>query len=83
MVCLHMDYQEKGYLMGNKRQANKRKRENIKLAKEKRDLQKAIIRTATDKGMKVISKKLRLAMQLKLTRLLSIYKSKYGEMKND
>ena len=69
--------------MGNKRQANKRKREKIKFAKEKRDLQKAILRTATDKDMKVIPEKLRLAMNLKLTRLISIYKSKYGEIKND
>ena len=63
--------------MGNKRQANIRKRKKAKAEKEKRDLQKEILRTADVPT----PRKLRLAMQLKLTRLLSIYKSKYGEIK--
>ena len=68
--------------MGNKRQANIRKRKKAKIEKEKRDLQKAILKL-TDIGISrklPIPKKLRLAMQLKLTRLISIYKSKYGEL---
>ena len=68
--------------MGNKRQANIRKRKKAKIEKEKRDLQKAILKlTDIDISRKLpIPKKLRLAMQLKLTRLISIYKSKYGEL---
>lgn len=72
-----MGLKERKCPMGNKRQANIRKREKIKFAKEKRDLQKEILRTIDVPT----PRKLRLAMQLKLTRLLSIYKSKYGEMK--
>ena len=63
--------------MGNKRKANIRKRKKAKAEKEKKDLQKEILRTADVPT----PRKLRLAMQLKLTRLLSIYKSKYGEIK--
>ena len=63
--------------MGNKKKANIRKRKKAKAEKEKRDLQKEILRTADVPT----PRKLRLAMQLKLTRLLSIYKSKYGEIK--
>ena len=68
--------------MGNKRHANIRKRKKAKIEKEKRDLQKAILKlTDIDISRKLpIPKKLRLAMQLKLTRLISIYKSKYGEL---
>ena len=68
--------------MGNKRQANIRKRKKAKIEKEKRDLQKAILKlTDIDISRKLpIPKKLRLAMQLELTRLISIYKSKYGEL---
>ena len=66
--------------MGNKRQANIRKRETIKFEKEKRDLYKEILRMV-GAPVPFKMKKLKLAMELKLTRLLSIYKSKYGERK--
>ena len=74
--------QRRNFSMGNKRQANIRKRKKAKIEKEKRDLQKAILKlTDIDISRKLpIPKKLRLAMQLKLTRLISIYKSKYGEL---
>tara|TARA_R100001082_G_C4365496_1_gene161682 strand:- start:2025 stop:2243 length:219 start_codon:yes stop_codon:yes gene_type:complete len=66
--------------MGNKRQANIRKRKKIKLEKEKRDLEKEIMRTMNvDIDRKLpIPNKMRIAMQLKLTRLIEKYKSKYG-----
>tara|TARA_R110002020_G_scaffold82163_3_gene203424 strand:- start:19591 stop:19809 length:219 start_codon:yes stop_codon:yes gene_type:complete len=63
----------------NKRKANIRKREKQKIAKEKRDLHKQIMKLVdidkiTPESMKPI-------MRLKLTRLLEKYKSEYGEIK--
>ena len=70
--------------MGNKRKANIRKRKKVKLAKEKRDLEKEIMRTMdVDIDRKLpIPDKMRIALQLKLTRLIEKYKSKYGDIKN-
>tara|TARA_R110000824_G_scaffold81812_1_gene205450 strand:+ start:6917 stop:7135 length:219 start_codon:yes stop_codon:yes gene_type:complete len=68
--------------MGNKRQANIRKRKKIKLEKEKRDLKKKIMKLMDiDIGKKLpIPYKMRIAMQLKLTRLIERYKTKYGDI---
>ena len=64
--------------MGNKRQANQRKREKQKLNGEKRRLQKEISKLV---GIDNITpEKLKPVIRLKLTRLLERYKSKYGEI---
>tara|TARA_R110000824_G_scaffold385389_1_gene579624 strand:+ start:238 stop:447 length:210 start_codon:yes stop_codon:yes gene_type:complete len=64
--------------MPNKRKANARKREKVKIEKRKRDLYKQILRL-TDLGIKdMFSKKTKLAMQLKLTRLIEQYKNEFG-----
>ena len=63
----------------NKRKANIRKREKQKIAKEKRDLHKQVMKLVdidkiTPESMKPI-------MRLKLTRLPERYKSEYGGIK--
>ncbi len=58
--------QERNILMGNKRQANQRKREKVKLNTEKRKLQKQI------KHLIKINKTSEAGM------LMQRYKSKYG-----
>ena len=70
--------------MGNKRQANIRKRKKAKIEKEKRDLRKKILKLTvieSEEMQKMLPKKTYLAMRLKLTGLIEKYKSKYGGMK--
>ena len=64
--------------MGNKRQANQRKREKQKLNGEKRRLQKEISKLVRIDN--TTPEKLKPVIRLKLTRLLERYKSKYGEI---
>lgn len=64
--------------MGNKRQANQRKREKQKLNGEKRRLQKEISKLVGIDN--TTPEKLKPVIRLKLTRLLERYKSKYGEI---
>ena len=64
--------------MGNKRQANQRKREKQKLNGEKRRLQKEISKLVGKDN--TTPEKLKPVIRLKLTRLLERYKSKYGEI---
>ena len=77
----YQDYPKiKGEIM-NKRKANARKRERIKVEKKKRDLLKEIL-NLTDLGIEdMLSRKTRLAMQLKLTGLIERYKNEFGGLK--
>lgn len=63
----------------NKRKANARKREKVKIEKEKRDLHKEITRLIGIDEMKVIPENMKAALRLKLTGLVEKYKSKYGD----
>ena len=63
----------------NKRKANIRKRKKQKIAKEKRDLHKQIIKLV---GIdKITPESMKPTIRLKLTRLLERYKSEYGGIK--
>ena len=63
----------------SKRKARIRKRKKQKIAKEKRDLQKEIIKLV---GIDEVTPESRKPiMRLKLTRLLERYKSEYGGIK--
>ena len=65
----------------NKRKANAKKKERIKVEKKKRDLRKQILKL-TELGIEdTLPKKIRLAMRLKLTRLIEQYKKEIGDSK--